>query len=362
MQSESGLAAPSTASEAPPTTGWLALHTDRARERFLRADAPPRYDEAARCWIVVRPDDVIAMLRSPRLRSMPSMEHTIGAVEKRYGIELPHLRFIVDHMPLLNEGEKHQNMRRTMAPYLAGRRAALQERLPQLVEKHLDPLRSCANIELMGDVLSPLVTELFWLLIEIEDGDCHFDRLSVTRIFDRFVSVSWLKRIDEALGRIRQAICARHPADREAMLLDLIVLGRDSLLSSLGVSLARVLLCQVRRPLTKSDFPAMLPETGVAIAERFAVADFDLGEVKIRRGDWVRLYLQSFSYAKDSARQALVFGVGVHSCLGRQISLDVWTEIAKWLASLPRRLEVLPFQYCETTVFAMPERLEAKLR
>jgi hypothetical protein len=213
----------------------------------------------------------------------------------------------------------------------------------------------------MSNVLSPIVQDLFGRLVELEDGGSRFERLTATRLFDRFVSVSWLRRMDEQLGGIRQSVRARHPAEREAVLLNVVVLGRDSLVGSLGVSLATILRSQAGRPLEQMSFPVMLPETGVPMAERIAVDDFDLCGVSIRQGEWVRLYLQSFSYSKDAAQQMLIFGVGAHSCLGRQITLDVWTQITKWLALLPRRVEIAPFEYCASNIFAIPDKIEATL-
>ena len=58
-----------------------------------------------------------------------------------------------------------------------------------------------------------------------------------------------------------------------------------------------------------------------------AAEDFSVGPHSFRAGDLIRLQLQPFGYAKDAAVQTLMFGAGMHSCVGKQISLRVWAQL-----------------------------------
>jgi cytochrome P450 len=263
-------------------------------------------------------------------------------------------------MPLLMDGPEHENMRRRMAAFLAGRRMAIAARLPALVEQHFLPLRDTVEIDLAEACLLPFVRDMFSEMVEA-NSPIAFQRIAITRIFDRYIGLGTIKMVERELAELRASVtgaCAAAVArGDEDMLVALLVLGRDSLLATLASSLYAILAAHSGERLDSIDFPDFPPETGVAIAERLVRESFNYNGSQFAAGDRVRLYLQSLNYDASPGVQKLIFGAGPHSCLGRHMSLDVWPAITGWLKSSPRAISGIECSYSDNQIFVMPERL-----
>jgi hypothetical protein len=174
-----------------------------------------------------------------------------------------------------------------------------------------------------------------------------------------------LRQIEVEVAELR-AIMARNCPDaiaagQEDMYIELFTLGRDSLLATIAESLALIFAANIGKKLSEIDFPDHPNETGVAIAERMATEPIPVGGVTIPAGDWVRLYLQSLNYSDRVDVQKLVFGVGAHTCIGRQLALDLWPMITAGLAALPWTLVATDRAYLRNQTFAMPANVTVRL-
>ena len=75
----------------------------------------------------------------------------------------------------------------------------------------------------------------------------------------------------------------------------MVILGRDTLLGTLGESLYCILSTNQGRRLNEISYPQTPPETGVPYIERIAVKSFCDQEVQFNTGDRLRIYDQSFA-------------------------------------------------------------------
>jgi hypothetical protein len=343
----------------------LSLHidTDRHAEFETRRHQPTRFDKAMRCWNVFDPAQVLHLLRNPAL-VCEEIAGSVTAVAERYGETFPNMELVVRGMPLMNEGETHLRMRRRMAAFLAARRAPLLAVLPTIVGRNLAPLASPGKIELVGDCLLPLVREFFTTLTGSSEP-VPFQQVTITRIFDRYLSLKTMQKIEAELAALRVTIARGCPtavaAGEEDLFLNLFILGRDSLLGTLAESMAMTLAGNIGQRLDRIAYPDHPNETGVAIAERVATSPISIGDVEIARGDWVRLYLQSLNYSDRIAIQRLVFGAGAHSCVGRQLALDLWPLVTGRFAASALTVAKLEHDYLKNHTFVMPAHVRLEL-
>jgi cytochrome P450 len=342
----------------------LSLHIadDRRAEFETRRHHPVQFDKAMRCWNVTDPAQVLELLRNPDLVCKEIVE-PIRAVSRRFGDSFPNTEFLVRHMPLMNEGEPHLTMRRRMAAFLSTRRMPMQEPMRRIVGEQLAPLATAGEHELVASCLLPLVRAFFTEMVQSAET-VPFRQLTITRIFDRFLGLSALRQIEVEVAELR-AIMARNCSDavaagEEDMLIELFTLGRDSLLATISESIAAILAANVGKKLAELDFPDHPHETGVAIAERMAAEPIAVGGVTIPAGDWVRLYLHSLNYSDRADVQKLVFGVGAHTCIGRQLALDLWPMITARLVALPWTIAATDRTYLRNQTFTMPAKISVR--
>ena len=343
----------------------LSLHyeVDRRAAFLARRDEPVAYDDAMRCWIVTDPNLVLRLLRHRALACEETVSQ-IATVGERYGIAFDNLLFAARIIPLMNEGDPHVRMRRRMARFLTDRREPLLAIQSGLVDRHLGKIAAAAEVDLVADIFLPLVREYFSVLVDASEL-IPFDQVAITRMFDRYLSLKTLKKIEQDIGALRatvRRVCRQPVSDGdEELFVALLILGRDSLLATLAESIGATLAGHVGRSLGDVGYPAFPNETGVAIAERVATETIAFGGVEIAAGERVRLYLQSLNYSERASVQRLIFGAGAHSCLGRQLSLDLWPALTGALRAIPRVIASVEHGYVRNHIFAMPDRVRVRL-
>ncbi len=344
---------------------FLNLHTRSDRAAFFAEGKgrPVVFDKACQRWIVADGAQVIELLKDSRLIS-PNIAAGLDRLQRRFGVQLPNLIFAAGCIPLINEGAAHGEMRRSMSHCLGDHRKRMEAAAGELVERHFSILDGRSEVELIGETLAPFVAEVFSILTQTDEAPAFVPQ-DATRIFDHWASLNALLAAEVAIGTIRRGLEPLFrrgiPREQEGVYLALTILGRDSLLATLGDSLATLIADSAGRCLSEIEYPAHPPETGVAIAERQATESFAYDGVTFRKGDWLRLYFQGVTYGHGAAKGALMFGAGPHACLGRHLALDLWGAIAGKLASIHRRAEIVEFAYCDNHVFAMPRTVRLEL-
>jgi cytochrome P450 len=304
------------------------LHIAPDRQAYFASLEPKVWLESSflRTWVVAEPSLIVRLLRS-RHASVLNVDDMIGAIERAYGVEFPNVRYAARHLPLFLEGEKHAEQRRNSSRYLAGRMADLEINLPLLVERHLRPLRSKGRIDLVSEVTTPLVRDITSIFVDCPVTE-EITQLNLLDVFALNKSLTRFKDLDLRVGKAKEFLAALN-ADEE-------LLGSRFSALSMGFETILVMLTEglhlaFRSHPVDGDGPIVLPafpiETGVPISYRRALSDFEMAGHAFKAGDLLRLQLQVLGYSDREQDKQGIFGAGVHSCVGKQVSLRIWAGL-----------------------------------
>jgi cytochrome P450 len=306
-------------------TAQLHLAPDR-RDRFAALE-PKVWLESSliRTWVIAEPSLIIELLRDPRAVIL-SIDDMLGVVERNYAVAFPHVRFATRHLPLFLEDDPHAERRRSFSRYLAARLAALEASLPELVGRHLRPLRNKGSIELVSEVIGPMVREVTAILVDRPLAG-EIESLDLLDLFALNKSLARFKDLERRVGQAIESLGAAEE-DNEARgnRFTALVMGLETLKAMLieGVRSA------FAQEAAANGGPAVLAahpiETGVPISYRRADADFTVAGHDFARGDLLRLQLQTLGYVPRQADRKWIFGAGIHSCVGKKASLRIWDE------------------------------------
>jgi hypothetical protein len=251
-----------------------------------------------------------------------------------------------------------------MAQYLRERRSAIAHLVPVLIEECFAVMQSAGELDMASQVIRPLATRYMLAIIGVDADWRTVGR--ITALFDRLLGVRKRLRGEadvKALRElVRQSLTPEEGTEEEGQRLAIVILGMDSLFGTLGESLARTFRAHPGCRTGEMSFPDVPTETGVPHVERVVAEPFARDGVAFQRGDRIRILLQGFSYSEQVSDHLRLFGVGIHACLGRQLSLDLWSRLTAGLAGLNRRVELLDHvMRSEDYVFACPEKLLIRL-
>jgi hypothetical protein len=278
----------------------------------------------------------------------------------------PNLVFAFKYIPMSLNADEHRVARRRIAEFIAARKSAISALVPEMVDRQVDPFaqrRERQEIEVMAELVEPLTREFLAAL----SGANAVPSQGIGAIFVRMLGARRRRKLDNEIGmlrtHIRDALGADGTEDEEGVRLALAILGHDALTGSMGESLHQLFRQNPGIPLTKIDFPTVPNETGVAFAERIVEQPFDFDGTSFRLGDRIRIMLQSFAYSSDAATRTRMFGAGLHTCLGRQLSLELWSALARRLSQIRARVDILDYRSVdEDYVSTCPSRLLIALR
>jgi len=339
----------------------IALHRNEARSAFFPAAAtqPIFFDATIKAWVVANARHCEAMLVSPHLSVSPYRLAYEDMAKRNPDFAFPNMLFAFRYIPMCVNGEEHRLARRRIAEFVAARKNIASSAAPRIVERWVGKLTGRTEIELMTEVLQPMVREF---LAVLSGTDASGLIQGASAVFDRMMSARQRRQLDDELGAIRAAIRRTIGPDgseeEEGIRLALFVLGNDALAGGFGESLCQVLRANPQLPMSEIDYPALPNETGIPFVERIVREPFELDGVAFRPGDRIRIMLQSFLYSGDVSDRARVFGAGIHACLGRQLSLELWSAFTKALAQIPARAEILDYALRDDDyVFTYPSKL-----
>jgi cytochrome P450 len=95
----------------------------------------------------------------------------------------------------------------------------------------------------------------------------------------------------------------------------------------------------------------------VPFVERIVAEPFEYQGTTFRQGERIRILLQSFQYSGNPADRMRLFGAGIHACLGRQLSLEIWSLVTNRLAKIDARVDIRDYTLRDDDyVFAYPSR------
>lgn len=342
------------------TVNPLSLPTDPERAALFRdaRGTAPFFDSRLKLWVVLDHEKVAELLLDGRL-AVPEVDAALATVEQRYDIGLPNLRWAAKELPLVINGAAHRRARSGIAKLLSADRksgGAWREPVRRLVR---DAFAAAGPVEAVRGLLLPIVNLAFASLTQI---DVSFEPFTLTRVFDHYTSYRQLVAVEQHIadlrGRLREAGIPDESIGAHAAL---VILGRDSLLSSLAEGvLDFVLNCRGHRLNDTSVAPPRL-FGGVAIAERLVTTPFEFAGITFEKEQRIRLYLQGFSYLESETERLAMFGVSEHSCLGRALALEVWSVLASGLREVALTVQSVDFAYERHSIFTMPRFINLAL-
>jgi cytochrome P450 len=280
-------------------------------------------NELLRMWVVADPALILQILRSP-LTAISDLNDVLSAVKAKHGVHFPNVDFACGVLPVLVRDDVHPAIRKHFATFLAGRLAELDARLPFLVKSYLSPLSQKGRLDIVAEVINPLMQKIFSILLKSE-MPAEFLTIHVTEILFFKAMVSHLRALDERIGRTLSYLRAT-TADEDEVGWKFIclVFGLDSAALMLTESLVTALRESGDGQQMAAKLPDFPMETGVPVSHRRAKIDFSIEGHAFAKGDLIRLQMQSLSYSELAENRKFIFGAGAHSCLGKQISLRIW--------------------------------------
>jgi cytochrome P450 len=345
--------------------GFLTFHRSPERHAcFLTGATCPIFDPVTKAWIIADPGCCERLLASPHTRPATYSDDYV-VLEKRLGIDFSNVLLAFLHIPMCLHEEEHRKARRRVAEHLAARKFDLSACLTESLTVHLKALRQEGEVEIVRQVLEPLILSVTEPLTDVPPAvaaDCR----TVSTIFDKSIGPRKRQRVDAELGRMRAAIVSKLGSnvseDAVGLRLALVILGRDTLLGTLGESLYSILSANQGRRLNEISYPQIPPETGVPYIERIAVKPFCDQETQFNTGDRLRIYVQAFAYSGSPRDRAQIFGVGSHLCLGKALSLDLWQGITSALSKIPLYADIVSHALrTDDYVFLCPSHLSVRL-
>ncbi|MGI1663771.1 hypothetical protein ACRDNQ_16150 [Palleronia sp. KMU-117] len=314
-------------------------------------------DRPAGGGVVADPPDPASVLTSPLLDVVPFADR-IAVLSARTGLDFSTTVFALRALPLAADRSRHAPMRRALAAMMAPRLPILRARMPTLVAARLEALAAPGDVDMMAEVVVPLVGDVLEELSGVGLGPGEGELVS--RLFSEILGPARRVRLEGELRALRARVVAAFPDAAEddiGQRMALVILGRDALIGTLARSLHA--LFREGRPFADLDWPEAPPATGVPFVDRVAVAEGRLGNHDLRPGDTLRAALQL--HETGVGEMLGFFGAGAHLCLGRTPALDLWREIGRHVATLPGRPEVTAFALRKDDVFAFPEPFRLKV-
>ncbi|MDR3464758.1 MAG: hypothetical protein P4M07_02315 [Xanthobacteraceae bacterium] len=345
---------------------FLTFHRDEARHDFFsdHRDRPPFFDPRTRTWIVTSASDCRQLISSDKLRPATYADD-YRALGQRFNIDFSALVFAFDHIPLCQHGDPHARSRRLASEFLAARRTVVAAQIPDITARHLSAFKRTGKLEVMNDIIEPMIREYLCLISGVEIGAAQSIG-HISSIFDRSSGLNKRQAMESEIAALRELIVSRlgrhAPEDEVGLRLAFFILGMDPLRGTLGESLHKLIEANAGLRLADINYPAFPPQTGVPFIERLVITPFNSGTAAFNSGDRVRIFLQSFSSEQSDLSRANFFGAGTHACLGRPLSLDIWQGLTAFLSEIQLRASVLSYTpRTSDYVFTCPEKLVLEL-
>lgn len=330
-----------------PSFNSLTVYRRPERSEFLvRArEIGPYFDEMARAWIIADAELCRQVLSTPELWPAPAVEHYRN-MRGSLGEEFPSIAFAFESIPLAMHGEAHAAGRRAMTEFMVSRREPIHQWVAEELPRHLAMLAVPGEAELMTESIRPMVRGLFAAIIGV-DLPPHLMLDNISQVFDKSISVKRRRLLEEDMrvleAHIRERLGPGCDENEVRMRIGLLVVGKDTTVGTLGECLVQLVREFPDTPLSRITYPKAPAQTGLPFVERIATAPVQVGGVELKEGDRVRVVLQTFVDAPASQHHRL-FGAGPHACVGRPLTVDLWSAMCRHMGQMDTRLKLLAYE------------------
>ena len=294
-------------------------------------------------WSVLRYEDVVAVARDTATFS--------NALKPRMGRA---------RVPLETDRPEHTVYRRLLQPHFSPQRMReLEPRVREFVSELLEPLLAAGGGDAASALTYPLPARVVCDLLDVPDEDWPLIKGASDEVYEAGPEQRNDPDAYHAANERLYDYCRKLVQTRQSRmavtLLDagvdeettvgairlMISAGHDSTTSALGIAILHVAASAEIQARLRRD-PALIPsaidefmrrETPVQAMVRYAVRDVELGGRSIRAGDPVELVWAAANrdpaafedpdgcVIERSPNKHLVFGVGIHKCIGMPLAL-----------------------------------------
>ena len=290
-----------------------------------------------RSWTIIEPSLVLEILHSPHA-VVPSAITILNAIEKSRGLRLPHMAYACGVLPLMVEDSRHVAVRRGFATFLAARLGELQPHMALLAKSCLKPLSRPGSVDIYSEVVGPFLQGLFTGLLQC---NVPSDLLSadVGDILSFNTNLAGLQRLDASIGKTLSFLRETTASDTDVgWKFCCFVFGVHSVTMMLTEGIVTAL--RGRQGSAGARLPEFPIETGAPVVFRRARNDFEVWGCPIIAGDMIRLQMQPLGYSDAGTNRSAIFGAGVHSCVGKQMSLSIWRHLKREFDQLNLRARI----------------------
>lgn len=300
------------------------------------------YSPELRRWMVTAPALVREAMYNPAF-AVPTYD--VSAITSRLKIDVAFLDELRGWFPLAYEGERHGVLREKFARHIAGHTRASVEFLGAELErqaKHILSVPAGETICLYQSLLRPAMMASLLRLADLDlPAEWPFEDLPL--LFDVRLSTRKRRELNELVGRIVAAQPFGRSIDDRYFRAAILTLSVNTLIGSLGLTIADEVGSNPGRRLAEIAWPQDLIRTGLPSIEKFAVSDAALGGQFIRAGQGIRLFLESAGVDAGGQHSFddVFFAVGSHKCLGISFSKLVWQKFRNFLAGIDRSISIL---------------------
>lgn len=302
------------------------------------------------------PTLIAEILRDPEL-TVVDYRKELGRIGERVDYPFEHSIFALSSVPLALEGDEHQSTRLVIAKRLAQLSDGALAAYEAEIEKRITIFHRAGIVDLTKEFFTPVssafLDTLSRLLTVQDDAET-----SCSQIFDRMLGITRRKKINELLGHMSRL----NEHDKELGTgLALQILGGDALPGSLQESFVANLLLNPGQPLSGVSWSKKYIASAVPYVERIVKTPRQLCGKSLKTGERIRVYLDTKS-PQTNQETNIFFGVGRHTCLGKQISLQAWEMLITKLSKVQASIDLLEIKYPESDfVFNRPNMMKAKV-
>ena len=325
---------------------------------------PPgiRYSDELKKWVVTSPD-LIRQAMYDDAFSVPTYDVT--PIIEKLGVDLACLNELRRHFPLAVEGERHKLLREKFARHVAARSRPALDVFSAELGGRLAELADVPDGEpfcLQERLLKPTLRKTVLALADI-DPKADFAVEELPLLFDSYLSASRRVKVNAIIRDALAMLPSDLPEEEKYFRIAVVALASNTTLASVSLNVIERLREQPGTPLGAIDWGSEFMRTGLPLVEKFALRDAMLGGQLIRKGEHIRLFIESDGVAPDGTHSYsdVFFAVGGHKCVGMSFSRQLWQRAATGLGAVNRKLRVLEVTEREKEyVFNLPERIRVE--
>ncbi|MFN7223685.1 MAG: hypothetical protein ACK4MS_06690 [Paracoccaceae bacterium] len=323
-------------------------------------------------FVILSPDEVdmyidlladpAEILRSPHLDVVPYAPRVL-ALSEHLGIDLSATLYALGAIPLCQPRDSHPAVRRAAARMISERSGALRAAIPDIIKARCTVLTEPGRVDVMREVVEPLVSDTLSILADMPIDVA--EHAHIGRIFSQTLGVAKRRKMEHELDQLVTGLRQTFPdADDETvgLKLSLAILGRDAMIGTLGCTLHDLVLKLDGAAWSTLAWPETPTRTGVPYIDRVAVQNVTIKGRPVDRGGIVRAQLDDYETAQDPRSRLGFFGAGAHLCLGRALTLDLWSALGSLLAQCAGQPHLVAFALRRDDVFHIPETLVLEIK